>query len=181
MSDSARRDVLMRALGGIFALGAGAAAYWWTRRDAEDSRQAAAVADAFWPLEFDTPDGQRLAMSSLRGKPLVLNFWATWCPPCVREMPALDRFHREHRDKGWQVLGLAADSRDPVRKFLGATPVGFPIALAGFEGVELSRTLGNPTGGLPFTVVFGRNGGLLHRHVGETRYEQLAAWAQGLS
>lgn len=180
MSQSARRSVLTRALGGIFALGAGAAAYWWTQRDQEKGRQATA-ADAFWSLEFDTPDGKRLAMSSLRGKPLVLNFWATWCPPCVREMPELDRFHREHGAQGWQVLGLAADSAGPVRDFIARTPVTFPLVLAGFQGVELSRQLGNLSGGLPFTVVFGRDAGVLHRHMGETRYDQLAGWAKGIS
>ena len=130
------------------ALGVGA--YLWQRR----ADPADAASDELWSLDFETPGRQRLAMASLRGKPLVLNFWATWCPPCVREMPALDRFHREHSAKGWQVLGLAADNADAVRKFLADTPVGFPIALAGFAGIELSRRLGNPSGGLPFTVVY---------------------------
>lgn len=133
-----------------------------------------------WSLEFDMPDGQRLALSSLRGKPLVVNFWATWCPPCVREMPAIDRFYRDFQPKGWQVLGIAADNAPAVQKFLNAAPVGFAIAVAGFPGVELSRTLGNLSGGLPFTVVFDRAGSVVHRHMGETRYEQLSAWAQAI-
>lgn len=133
-----------------------------------------------WSLELDTPDGGRLALASLRGQPLVINFWATWCPPCIREMPAIDRFYRDFQGRGWQVLGIAADNSAAVQKFLAATPVAFKIAVAGFPGVELSRTLGNLSGGLPFTVVFDRAGGVVHRHMGETQYEQLSTWAQAI-
>jgi thiol-disulfide isomerase/thioredoxin len=170
-----RRAALITA--GVAAAAAGAGSYWWQRRSQPDDTGSAEL----WTLDFETPGPDRLTMASLRGKPLVLNFWATWCPPCVREMPALDRFHREHGAKGWQVLGLAADNADAVRKFLAVTPVGFPIALAGLAGIDLSRRLGNVSGGLPFTVLYGHEGQVLKRHIGETQYEQLAAWAQGFS
>jgi len=156
------------------AAAAGALTWWWRDRGGDDGRGPDP-----WSLAFDTPDGGRLALASLRGRPLVLNFWATWCPPCVREMPSLDRFHRDFGHQGWQVLGLAADTADKVRDFLARTPVGFPTVVAGFGGVELSRTLGNQSGGLPFTVLFDAAGAVTRRHMGETRYEQLAAWAQG--
>jgi thiol-disulfide isomerase/thioredoxin len=137
--------------------------------------------DAFWSLAFDRPDGTRLALADFRGTPLLLNFWATWCPPCVREMPALDRFARAHAARGWRVLGLAVDKSEPVREFLARTPVSYPIALAGFAGIELTRQLGNDGGGLPFTVVFDRRGGVRERHAGEVRPDQLEAWAKGYS
>lgn len=152
---------------------AGAGTWFW--------RERSAPAVDPWSLAFDTPEGGRVAMASLRGRPLVVNFWATWCPPCIREMPALDRFHRDFNSKGWQVIGIAADSADKVRDFLAKTPIGFPIAVAGFGGVELSRHLGNLSGGLPFTVLFDGRGSVMRRHMGETRYEQLATWAQGNS
>lgn len=136
--------------------------------------------DELWSSSFERPDGGRLAMASFRGQPLVLNFWATWCPPCLREMPALDRFARDFAGRGWRVVGLAADNQAPVRAFLAHAPVSYAIALTGFAGIELSRRLGNTSGGLPFTLVFGRDGGLLQRRIGETNYEQLAAWAQGI-
>jgi thiol-disulfide isomerase/thioredoxin len=163
---------------GVAAAGVagGVAAYWWQRQSLRDP-----AADAFWALELDTPAQTRLSMATLRGRPLVLNFWATWCPPCVREMPALDRFYRDHRNQGWQVLGLAADNAAAVRDFLVRAPVAFPIVLAGFEGIDLSRRLGNLSGGLPFTVVFDDQGRVRHRHIGETHYEQLADWAKGFS
>jgi thiol-disulfide isomerase/thioredoxin len=172
-----RRTLITAGVAGAAAAAAGAAAYLWQRRaDPADTASA-----ELWTLDFETPGPQRLAMAALRGQPLVLNFWATWCPPCVREMPALDRFYRDHRVKGWQVLGLAADNAEAVRKFLADTPVAFPIALAGFAGIDLSRRLGNLSGGLPFTVIYGRDGQVVKRHIGETQYEQLTAWARGFS
>jgi thiol-disulfide isomerase/thioredoxin len=105
-------------------------------------------------------------MADFRGKPLLLNFWATWCPPCVEEMPLLDTFYQQ-KDRGWQVLGLAVDQAPAVQKFLQRLPVSFPIGMAGLAGVDLSRALGNATGGLPFTVVFSPEGEVAHRQIGK--------------
>jgi thiol-disulfide isomerase/thioredoxin len=172
-------------LGGV-ALSAGAAGLGvgsglW-RKKTEPQTGPAQVGDpetAFlWDLSFTQPDGATLALASLRGKPLLINFWATWCPPCVKEMPEFDRFHREYSGRGWQVLGLAVDSPTPVRDFLKRVPVGYTIALAGFEGTEMSRKLGNPQGALPFTVMIGASGKALQRHLGETTFDALANWAR---
>lgn len=132
-----------------------------------------------WQASFDTPQGTRLALADLRGHSLVLNFWATWCPPCIREMPALDRFARDFHGRGWRVVGLAVDTAQPVRDFLARMPVSYAIGLAGFNGIDLARRLGNTSGGLPFTLVLGRDGRLLQRRLGETSYEELTRWASG--
>ena len=108
------------------------------------------TADRLWSLSFDAPSGETLHLASFRGRPLVVNFWASWCAPCVKEMPQINRFYREFRSLGWQVVGLAVDGPTPVREFLDKVPVSFPIGLAGFEGTELSKSLGNLAGGLPF-------------------------------
>ena len=164
---------------GVAAAAAAAGVGWalWRQRAAA---APPGVTAELWAASFDTPDGQRLALAPLRGQPLVLNFWATWCPPCVREMPALDRFARDFASQGWHVVGLAADSAEPVRNFLARAPVSYAIGLTGFAGIELSQRLGNSSGGLPFTLVFGRDGSLLQRRMGETSYEQLAGWAKGI-
>lgn len=169
-----RRRLLYAGVAGAAAL-AGVGLGLWKWRTEDGRRDAAAV---LWPMNFDTPAGTTLAMQSLRGKPLVLNFWATWCPPCVEELPLLDSFYRENSSKSWQVLGLAIDQPSAVRKFLERTPVSFPIALAGLGGTELGHALGNLGGGLPFTVVVGASGDVLQRKMGRVTAADLAAWTQ---
>lgn len=127
---------------------------------------APADAAGLWSMSFDRPEGGTLAMASLRGRPILLNFWATWCPPCITELPLLDAFHRRHESAGWQVVGLAVDGPTPVREFLKTRPLGFPIGLAGLDGIALARSLGNSAGALPFTVVFGREGRVIERKLG---------------
>jgi thiol-disulfide isomerase/thioredoxin len=117
-------------------------------------------------------------MQTFRGKPLVLNFWATWCPPCVAEMPLLDGFFRQNRSKGIEVIGLAIDQPSAVRTFLQRTPVGYPVGLAGLGGTELSKILGNESGGLPFTVVVGKDGSMVQRRMGRVSPADLGQWAQ---
>ena len=144
--------------------------------DARPGSDAKAMAD-LWALELATPSGIMLALASLRGKPLLLNFWATWCPPCVEELPLIDGFFQKNSKNGWQVLGLAVDQVPAVNAFLAKQPVGFPIAMAGLPGIELSKSLGNLGGGLPFTVLIGSQGTVLHRKMGRVTSDDLQVWA----
>jgi len=116
-------------------------------------------------------------MRSLQGKPLLVNFWATWCPPCVDELPLINDFFVKNKANGWQVLGLAVDKLQAVESFLKKMPLEFPVGMAGFAGTELSRSFGNLAGGLPFTVVLGGNGSVLHRKMGRVHPEDLQLWA----
>jgi thiol-disulfide isomerase/thioredoxin len=152
----------------------GAGLAWWRLRPHEVQ---AGAEQALWAQTFDTPEGARLAMGVFAGKPLLLNFWATWCPPCVDELPLLNTFYRENKANGWQVVGLAIDQPSSVRKFLARLPLDFPGGLAGLGGSELGRSLGNLTGGLPFTVVFSGEGRVLHRKMGQVTQEDLQKWA----
>ena len=149
------------ALAGLAALGAGLALKW-RQQEASDPGEPALV--DFWAREFDTPSGARLPTRSLRGRPLVLNFWATWCPPCVKEMPELDRFAREAGPRGWQVLGVAIDQADAVRRFLHTTPVSFPILYD--RRNEVSKTYEVPA--MPSTVIVDRQGRVRYVHFGYT-------------
>lgn len=131
---------------------------------------------AFWSQSWESPNGQLLAAADLRGRPLLVNFWATWCPPCVEELPLLDQFYQSRRAQGWQLLGLAIDQPSAVRAFLARRPLSFPIGLAGLGGTELSRELGNSNGGLPFSVLFDRAGRLVERKLGRLHAEDLERW-----
>jgi thiol-disulfide isomerase/thioredoxin len=164
-----RRSMVLGVAAAAAAVGAGAA--WWRSLSGDPA------VDALWTLRFEAPTGPELVLAELRGKPLLLNFWATWCPPCVTEMPLIDRFHRERRGQGWQVVGLAVDSPTPVREWLAQRAISFPIGLAGLAGTELSRSLGNSSGALPFTVVFDRSGQPVMRKLGSLSADDLEAWA----
>lgn len=159
---------------------AAAAGVGWRYWQGSRSASAEAQTGGLWQMSFAQPDGGTLVMAALRGQPLVLNFWGTWCPPCVKEMPELDRFARQFASQGWRVVGLAVDNPQAVREFLARSPVSYSIGLAGFEGSELTRKLGNSLAGLPFTVVFDRSGALVQRHAGITSFEMLSAWALAL-
>jgi len=135
--------------------------------------------DALWSLAWDRPEGGTVAAADFRGQPLLINFWATWCPPCVEELPLLDSFYRERQAAGWRVLALAIDQPSSVRQFLQRMPLSFPVGLAGFGGTELGRQLGNDKGALPFTVVFDRAGRIAHRKLGQVKADDLQAWATG--
>jgi thiol-disulfide isomerase/thioredoxin len=185
---SQRRTVVTAAV----AAAAGLAGYGWLNRQGavtpadsgSGSTKATGAADPsapgvdIWTLRFEQPDGGELDMARLRGRTTLVNFWATWCPPCVKELPMLDTFHRDHLGRGWQVVGLAIDGPTPVRQFLAKAPVAFPVGLAGLDGIELGKALGNANGGLPFTVVFDRSGSIVERKLGELTLADLTGWAQ---
>jgi thiol-disulfide isomerase/thioredoxin len=172
-NDSRRRALLYAGAAGAAAIaGAGLGIWKWRESDSRN------VDPSLWAATFDSPAGGSLALQAFRGKPLLLNFWATWCPPCVDEMPLLDAFFRQNVSKQWQVVGLAIDQPSAVRKFLEKTPVSYPIGLAGFGGTELSKTLGNESGGLPFTVVVSASGEVVQRRMGRVTPADLSRWVR---
>jgi thiol-disulfide isomerase/thioredoxin len=174
MTINANRRTAMYAGVAALAAMAGAGVAW--KSQSLDDMAPEAMA-AFWAAEFDTPSGETLPMTAFQGKPLVINFWATWCTPCIEEMPLIDAFFRENESKGWQVLGLAIDQPSRVKQFLNQFPVQYKIGLAGLNGTELGKMLGNDVGGLPFTVVLDANGQLIQRKLGKLAPDDIKKWA----
>jgi peroxiredoxin len=115
-------------------------------------------------LTVATLDGDTITSAQLRGKVVVLNFWATWCMPCRLEMPSLEKLHREHPGGDVVVLGLSTDvgSEKPIREFLAERDISYPVGRAtpaqrrDFGGIR----------GIPTTFVIGRAGVVRHRVVG---------------
>ena len=182
-----RRD-WMAGLGlGVAALGAGA---WLRQRQAPvvvgDTAAAAASAAGVAlppltpiPAPLRTTDGRTLTDADVGGRFVVLNFWAPWCPPCVREMPEIDRFARSPAGKDVLVIGLAIDEAPAVQKFVAAHPVSFPISILGYAGLAWARRLSNdPNVALPFTAVFDRSHRLAQHKFGATNADELTNWVR---
>jgi peroxiredoxin len=119
--------------------------------------------------------GQAYDLGQLRGKVVVLNFWATWCPPCIEEMPELAELHREIEARNGTVIGIGIDSAANVREFAEKHRFPYPLVVAGIGGTELARQFGNSIGALPFTAVFDSGGRIVERKLGRIRIDSLRA------
>jgi thiol-disulfide isomerase/thioredoxin len=156
----------------LAALAAGIALAWRQLQPAQPADGAAVSAlRLLGSGALKAPDGNAFNPPGLGERTVVLNFWATWCPPCVDEMPELDRFAQG--EPAVQLIGVAIDSPSNVREFLKRTPVSYPIALAGMEGSGMMRDLGNTAGGLPFTVIVDREGRIRFAKMGKTESQEL--------
>lgn len=169
------RRRLMLAGAGVAAAAIGAGVAWKLREPPAPDEPA--MPEAFWKLGWDSPKGDHIKLESFRGQPLLINFWATWCAPCIEELPLINAFYQQHSAHGWQVLGLAVDRPAAVTAFLKKMPLDFPVGLAGLSGSELAKSLGNVSEALPFSVVIGRSGQIVQRKLGRLKSEDLQAWA----
>lgn len=125
--------------------------------------------------EFNLPDlsGRQHNISEWRGKVLVINFWATWCPPCRKEIPDFIALQEQYVAKGVQFIGIALEDKEPVAKYAAETNINYPILLGGDNGIALAQQLGNNAGAVPFTLIVDRQGQIIHRHPGALSKEQL--------
>ncbi len=121
-------------------------------------------------------DGRKQLLGDWRGQILIVNFWATWCVPCRREIPTLIEFQREHAGRGVRVIGIAFDGAEPVRRFAREYAIDYPLFLAGNGITMYNAALGNSSGALPFTAVLDRDLRIYGRHTGEVSRSQLDGW-----
>ncbi|MDI1309011.1 MAG: TlpA disulfide reductase family protein [Methylotenera sp.] len=116
--------------------------------------------------KLSNPDGIIQDLSQFKGKIIVLNFWATWCPPCREEMPELSELYTEYKNKNVVVLGMAVDELALVKEFSATTPVSYPLLAAENEGMVLGNDLGNDKGVLPYTVIINESGAVVDTYFG---------------
>lgn len=140
--------------------------------------QAHAATDPFYGHTYPDLQGGEVELTQYLGKPLVLNFWATWCPPCVKEMPDLDALHKKHTSV--HFVGLAVDTAKNVDKFIEKVQVSYPLLVAGHGGIKQMRDLGNKTGGLPFTVIFDEKGQIATKILGQIKPDELDSYLTGM-
>ncbi len=112
------------------------------------------------------------------GRPLVVNLWASWCGPCIEEMPELDRYAAEQGDNGIQVVGIALDDPAAVADFLQRIPVRYPILIDAPGPRDAGVQLGNPRGVLPYTALVSADGRLLKQRIGPFAHGELDDWAR---
>ena len=163
---------------GLAALAAG---IWFAQaRFSPQAPDAPAVA-GLWDISFPNLEGHSEPLSRWRGEVLVLNFWASWCAPCREEMPDFASLRAEYRPRGVEFVGLAIDNATSVTQFLQRHPVSYPILVGEGAAHSLARLLGNPSGALPYTVVFDREGKIVLTHLGRLPRTKLETTLRNLS
>ncbi len=128
---------------------------------------------AFFANPWQTPEGQTNITEEWKGKLLVVNFWGSWCPPCVEEMPELEKLQWEFAQQNVLFVGIAIDSPPNVREFLKKTPVSYPIAMGGLNGSQIYQALGNTQGALPYTVIITPKGKVIYSKLGKISEDEL--------
>jgi thiol-disulfide isomerase/thioredoxin len=126
---------------------------------------------------FTLPDlaGKPHSSSEWRGKVMIINFWATWCPPCLKEIPEFMALQTEWAAKGVVFVGIALDDAQAVSDYNNDTPVNYPLLIAGVQGTNLAHEFGDSMDAVPFTVIVDRQGQIVHRQPGELAKAELLA------
>lgn len=168
-----RRQTLLFSLVALLGLAAGLGAAWWKLDTSTEARRRA---DTLFTRSYQDSAGQEQSLAQWRGRWLVVNFWATWCPPCIKEMPDLQKVSDEYAARGVTVVGLGIDNPSAIRAFQQQYSLRLPLLLAGFDGSELARELGNESGALPYTLLIDPKGRIVETRLGLLDAAELRRW-----
>ncbi len=152
-------------------------------KDTPDTTSAFQAADSTNPIIGHTRpefamrdlDGNIRNIRDWDGQVVVLNFWATWCPPCLEEIPDFIDVQEQLQNRGLQIIGIAVDNEEDVRQFASDIGMNYPIMAGETEAIGLSQKYGNSIGGLPFSAIIDQNGKVTHTITGELSKERLIA------
>lgn len=122
---------------------------------------------------YHTTDGVERTNNDFQGQIIVMNFWATWCPPCRKETPLFVEMQDKYGEDGVQFIGIAIDDLEATREFIDTYGVNYPVLMGDVDAIAMSKQMGNRFEGLPFTVIAERDGSILKRHTGEVKREML--------
>ncbi|MEE4296285.1 MAG: TlpA disulfide reductase family protein [Wenzhouxiangella sp.] len=157
----------------VLGLALGGAVAWFTRPPPPDPGvEGAQVGDPHPGFRHGGLDGAWVDAQDFQGQVLIVNFWATWCAPCRREMPILDEMARAHPNE-LAIVGLAIDDLGDVQAFIEEVQVAYPIAVGNADVMATQRAWGNTAGALPYTVLVDRQGIVRWQHLGEFSAEEL--------
>jgi len=123
--------------------------------------------------QMATPDGTLQNLSQWKDRAIVVNFWATWCAPCVEEMPALSAMQEVLSPETVQIIGIGIDTPANIRDFVARHKISYPVFVAGVAGTELMRQFGNKSGGLPYSVLIDRHGKIARTYLGKLDMDSL--------
>ncbi|WP_082061797.1 TlpA disulfide reductase family protein [Xanthomonas sp. GPE 39] len=129
-------------------------------------------------LQLTTLNGEHISLAQFRGRPLLVNVWASWCEQCVREIPEVDRLARTPNQGGLQVLGIALDRVEDVRALLQRIPISYPIALEPPGPADASVRLGDTQGLLPYSVLIDADGRIVKQKLGPFAAGEAERWTR---
>ena len=152
-------------LSALIALSALAAGVFVQKNTQTPVAPVAAVVATQPEVDFGFPD--------VNDKLLSIKDWATWCAPCLQEIPEFIKLQAEYQARGLQFIGVAIDEKQPVQEYLQRVGINYPVMVAGDAGIAVSQELGNVINALPFTLIVNQAGQIVHRQPGELSNAQI--------
>jgi peroxiredoxin len=159
----------------LFALVAGAAALtgYLTQKGMQPAAAKADASETLMAVRLPDLQGVEQALAQWRGKVMIVNYWATWCPPCIKEIPEFSAVSRRYADQPVQFVGISIDDADKVRTFRDQYDVPYPLLVASHGALKLTAELGNEPQALPFTLIVDPSGAIRHAKLGTLSESEL--------